>query len=163
MLVGALLAGATPASAADWKYFGSVSLDGESQCFFDAASVARQADATVRAWTQCVSQKDIDAVDIRGKVLDTTGGKLAQGYVPPIARVQRLTANQIITVTGFEQTVALADLKPHTTILYEFDCAQHRSRQIDDGGGAQQKPSEWHNILPAGNGAALLALVCALR
>ena len=167
LTLAVLLAGAAPAvaqsSSADWKFFGTVTLDGENQCFYDVGTIARGEDGNVRVWTECVLQTDLDAVDIKGKALNSASEKLAAGYVPPVGRATRLTGNQIVTITGYEQTVALSDIQPRVRILYEFDCNERRSRQVGDGTAADQKPSEWHQVLPTGNGATLLSLVCGAR
>jgi hypothetical protein len=163
--LGACIASGARAAEADWKFFGNTALDGGVLCFYDAGNLAKAPDGHVKASTVCLLEHEFDTVDIQGKILDETSRKLAGGYVPPLGNAMRLTANQIITVTGFEQTADFGGLKPHAEIVYEIDCRKKHSRELSatflNGGGSHATPGEWRAVQPAGNGVVLGRLVCA--
>jgi hypothetical protein len=84
----------------DWKFYGGASLDGHSECFYDAKGVVPGPDGHIRVWTNCLLQKDMDSIDIKkdfdGKILANTAQKVANQYVPPIATVETIDVNQRI-------------------------------------------------------------------
>jgi len=112
----------------------------------------------------------MDSVDIKkdfgGKILNNTAHKFLELYVPPIARIETIDADQRMTITQYEETANIGDLKPQSTILYELNCSERMSRelsmdfQVNGKSGALHKPSDWRYVPPEGNGARLLKMLC---
>ncbi len=71
LIVGALaLALIAPARAADvdWKMYGTASIDGGVVCFYEGNGVVAPASSTLRVWTKCLLQKDLDSIDFESEI-----------------------------------------------------------------------------------------------
>jgi hypothetical protein len=98
IVVGAQ-AGVAEALSVDWKYYGGASVRGDNKfCFYDAKGVVQRPDGHIRVWTKCLPQKEMDSVDIEkdfdGKILENTAQKVARYYMPPLAAIEAIDANQ---------------------------------------------------------------------
>lgn len=173
----ALVAMITPsmglAQSVDWKMYGWGSdPDGDNFCFYEAKGLDRRADDHIRVWTKCLLQKDLDSVNIKndygGKILENSAQKALKPYIPPIARVEDVDYDKSITISLYEETANIADLKEHMRIFYEFDCRERRVRELSmyiyysGKTGSRRTPNEWAYVPPEGNGARLLKLLCPL-
>src|SRR5260221_9204975 len=106
-LIACVFALALTASAqgadVDWKMYGTA-FDGGGVCFYDAKGVARTPDEHIRVWTKCLSQKDLDSVDIKSelgkKIIENAARKVIDSYVPPIALVEDINFDQAMEVAG---------------------------------------------------------------
>jgi hypothetical protein len=129
MLVGLCATSASAqTSSVDWKFYGSAKLDGDVICFYDANSVSKQPAGLLRVWTKCLSQKELDQIDIEkdfdGKILEATAKKVAHHYVPPIALVENIDFDQSVVVTQYEQTADLGNIQPYIRVFEELDCSE---------------------------------------
>lgn len=160
-------------ASVDWKAYGAASLGEQTLCFYDAKGVVHVAGDHVRVWTKCLSQKALDGVDTKtdhGDLISKEAArKIVQGYVPPIASLQSLDADQGLAVTVYEVTANTGSVQPQASILYELNCPERMmhelSMSIRSGGkgGFSDKPTSWRHVPPEGNGAALLKLLCPAR
>jgi hypothetical protein len=169
-VVGAPAGLAKKGLSVDWKFYGGASLDGDSECFYDAKGVVQGPDGHIRVWTKCLLQKDMDSIDIKkdfnGKILENTAQKIANQYVPPIATVKTIDVNQNIVITQYEETANIGNIQPHTNIFYELNCSERMLRELSIQyvrGSSLDKPSHWKYVPPEGNGASLLKILCPLR
>jgi hypothetical protein len=171
-LVIAMMTALGHAADVDWKVYGSASVSGPEICFYDAKSVARRADKLLRVWTKCLSQQDLDKVNVKndydGKIVENAARKMVNGYVPPIALVEDdVDFDKATMITGYEESANIADIEPHARIFYELDCSERMSRElsinlfVDGKRGGIQRPGDWKYIPPEGNAARLLKLLCA--
>jgi hypothetical protein len=92
------------AISVDWKFYGGASVGGDHQfCFYDAEGVVQRPDGQIRVWTKFLPQKAMDSVDIKKdfdrKILENTAEKVARYYMPPLATVEAIDANQAMTIT----------------------------------------------------------------
>jgi hypothetical protein len=174
--VASTMACAAHAADVDWKVYGHASLAGVEICFYDAMGMVRTPDGLVRVWTKCLSQQDLDAIDIKadfgGKILENTARKVARYYVPPIAAVEDIDVNQAMLVTQYEETanISSSGIKPHSTIFYEFNCPQKMLRElsmrfsVNGKSGFFNEPTDWKFISPEDrNGVSLLKILCPPR
>ena len=132
-LVGSAAASSAQASDVDWKMYGGASVSGAEICFYDAKGAVRTPDKYVGVWTKCLSQKDIDNVDIKhdfsGRIVENAARKMINGYVPPIALVEDIDFDQATVITGYEETANISGIKPHSNIFYEINCSQKMLRE----------------------------------
>ena len=117
LIVGALaLALIAPARAADvdWKMYGTASIDGGVVCFYEGNGVVAPASSTLRVWTKCLLQKDLDSIDFESeigkKIVDSGAQKVTKGYIPPIALVEDMDYDQAIGV--------IRTRKPQTSVTF---------------------------------------------
>jgi hypothetical protein len=79
------LAASAQAADVDWKMYGTASIDGGVVCFYESKSVVAQ--PILRVWTKCLSQKDLDSIDIKSelgkKIVENAARKMTDLYVPP--------------------------------------------------------------------------------
>jgi hypothetical protein len=173
LLALASATGMALASDVDWKMYGFASLEGAEICFYEANSVAHPADGHVRVWTKCLSQKEMDDIDIKhdfgGQILENAAQKVAQYYLPPFTEVEKIDVDQAITITQYEETANIAYIQPHAKIYYDLDCSQKMLRELSvdisakGKRGGTDKPSAWRYIPPEGNGANLLKILCPMQ
>ncbi len=158
----------------DWKLYGFAVVNGESQfCFYDSKGVSQRPDKHLRVWTKCLAQTDIEAIDITkdfdGQIVKNAAQKVAHYYVPPIARVQTVDAEQSVVIAGYEETANIGIIQPRAQIFYELDCSermlQELSISINANGkvGSVSKPGEWKYVAPEGNASSLLTILCPMR
>src|SRR5262245_49773920 len=128
------LMGTTPlgqAADVDWKVFGGASVAGSEICFYDAKGVVRMRRGLVRVWTKCLSQQDLEKVDVqhdfKGRIAASAARKRDNGYVPPIALIE--DGIDFTVVTGYEETANIAPIQPRATIFYELNCARRMLRE----------------------------------
>jgi hypothetical protein len=161
------------ALSVDWKYYGGAAIDGKSECFYDAKGVVQGPDGSIRVWTKCLLQKDLDSIDIKkdfdGRILENAAKKLALHYVPPIATVESIDVTQSVAITLYEETANISNLQPRANVFYDLNCSERMLRelstnfQVNGKSGSRDKPSDWKYVPPEGNGARLLKLLCPLR
>ncbi len=172
LAVAGASAGVAQGLSVDWKLYGGISVQGNEEfCFYDAKGVVVQGpDRHIRVWTKCLPKKDIDAIDIKkdfgGSILERTAEKVSHYYVPPIANVQPIDADQSMAITQYEETADIANIPPRAQIFYELNCPGRILRElsiyIEANGkiGSRDTPSEWKHVAPEGNAANLLKLLC---
>jgi hypothetical protein len=170
MTIASTIPFAANASDVDWKVYGFASVSGPEVCFYEALSVARVLGGLARVWTKCLSQQEMDVIDIKAdfgrKLLHDTAQKVNRYYVPPIATVEAINADQTVMITLYEEMANISAVKPHATIFYELNCSEKMMRElsitIDVNGqyGSSRKPGDWKYVPPEGNGAALLKILC---
>jgi hypothetical protein len=167
------LASVARANDVDWKVYGAVPIpvdQGGSVCFYDANRVIRSADKHVRVSTQCLSQKDLNALDTKGeigrKIVENVTRKVLAHYVPPIALIDDIDSDQATAVIRYEETANLGDLPLQAELVYEFNCPELMMRRLSTYVRPQRrndKPTTWERIPPQGTGARLSKLLCAQR
>ena len=157
----------------DWKLYGFAVVNGESHfCFYDAKGISQRPDKHLRVWTKCLAQTD-EAIDIAkdfdGQIVKNAAQKIAHYYVPPIARVQNVDAEQSVVITGYEETANIGNIQPRAQIFYELDCSERMLRElsisVNANGkvGSVNKPGEWKYVAPEGNATSLLKILCPIR
>ena len=106
----------------DWKLYGFVTVSktsGPSECFFDAKGTINAPDRHIRVWTKCLSQKELNDIDIgktfQGKILRNAAEKVAGGYVPPLALTRRdIDLDRMVTIITHEEAASIALLQPQS-------------------------------------------------
>lgn len=77
---------------------------------------------------KCLLQKDLDSIDVKkdfdGKILENTAQKVAHHYVPPIATVEIIDANQRMVITQYEETANIGNIQINSDIFYELNCSE---------------------------------------
>jgi hypothetical protein len=156
-------------SDVDWKLYGGAAVSGQSFCFYEARGITRQPAKHVRVWTKCLSKADLDTAfesDPDKKIVEATAKKVAAYYVPPIAMIQNLDANDAMVMTGYEEVADLGNVQAQSQIFYELNCPDRMLRElsidlhINGKVGAVNKPSDWKYVAPEGNAATLIKLLC---
>lgn len=158
-------------SNVDWKYYGGAPLDEKmTLCFYDAEGITHKTDDHIRVWTKCLQQTEVEGVDIKkefgGAILENTARKLANYYVPPIAIIETINLDEILTITQYEETADISDIQPRASIFYELNCPERMMQELSISiqaggkGGFLGKPSDWRHVPPEGNGAQLLRILC---
>jgi len=163
--------GLAQAADVDWKMYGSASVPGPTICFYEAKGVTRTPDRLVRVWTKCLSQQDLDKVDIKeeynGRIVERAAQKMVEGYVPPLAVIaDDVDYDKATLITGYEETANIANIEPRARIFYELNCAERTLRELSINiavagkQGSAHSPNPWKHIPPEGNAARLLKLLC---
>ena len=175
MLSGALVPAArAEALGVDWKFYGGAETgDGQTECFFDAAGIAKEPDGVMRIWTKCLLQKDVESVDIKkdynGQIVTNATRKFLETYIPPLAKVESLDSDVAMNIIAAEQTADIAAIEPVSRILYQVNCSGKMMRELSiyvkSGGkvGFVEKPSNWKYVSPESNGGRLLGILCSPR
>ena len=152
----------------DWKLYGlaNIKTSGPTECFLESKGVTNWPDHHVRVWTKCLSQNDIDDLDSQkeslGQVMKNTAEKLERGYMPPLAQVRHIDANEIMVIIAAN----ISSIQPQSRILYELDCAGQMTKelsidiQVQGKSGKINSPGQWQYAAPETNGAALLKILC---
>ena len=160
------------AADVDWKVFGGTSVSGSEICFYDAKGVVRMRRGFVRVWTKCLSQQDLEKVDVqhdfKGRIAASAARKRDNGYVPPIALIEDgIDFNKATVVAVYEETANIAPIQPRAIIFYELNCAGRmlRERSITIFAnevklGSTKTTSSWHQIAAETNVAKLLKMLC---
>jgi hypothetical protein len=165
------LAASARAADVDWKMYGTASIDGGVVCFYESKGVIAQSASTLRVWTKCLLQKDLDSVDfdddLGKKIVDSSARKVIKGYMPPIAVVEDMDLDQAIGVIQAEEIANLSNIHPSGRLFYELNCSERMMRRLstyvrDFNGkeGFSHEPSGWEYVPPEGNGARLLKILC---
>jgi hypothetical protein len=112
---------------------------------------------------------DLDGIIERNaddRIVKATAEKVAHYYVPPIAKIQSVDANDAMVITGYEEIADIVALQPQSQIFYELNCPDRMLRElsidlhINGQIGSSNKPSGWKYVPPEGNAAALLKILC---
>lgn len=172
LFVSALAAAAVAQTTdVDWKYYGGAVVRGnvKLRCFYDANSTERHAgNGHVQVWTKCMDQKDMDNFDrksdLHRKIIEAVVEKIAKGYVPPYAVIDKTVDFDIaMNIILGEQFADLSYVQPITRILYELDCPAKMQRELSisiQTRNSIDTPSGWKYTPPEGNGANLDKLLC---
>jgi hypothetical protein len=165
-----MLASSAEAADVDWKMYGGASVGGPSYCFYDAKSVAHTSNGNMRVWTKCLTQKDLDGLNIKSdigrKIVDNAARKLVDKYVPPIAAAGMIDADQIITAIQYEETANLSSIEPEARFFMELNCSERMDRRlstylnVNGKVGFENMPSDWEYVPPEGSSATLLKILC---
>jgi hypothetical protein len=168
-----MFASAGYAADVDWKMYGGASVAGPSFCFYDANGVTRTSSSYIRVWTKCLTQKDLEGVnmddDVGKRIVDLAARKMIAGYVPPIVAVHGMDFNQAVTVIQHEETANLSAIEPQAQFFLELNCSKRMMRRLSTSihangqSGFQNKPSEWEYVPPEGNVATLLKVLCPMQ
>ncbi len=130
----------------DWKLYGGATLSGPSFCFYDAHSVSRNSTGTIRVWTKCLAQKDLDSVLLDNRMVDSAANKILEGYVPPIVVFGKMDFDQVPSIVGYEEIANAGAIKPQAQIYDELNCLERMSRRLSTSmyveGGADTKVSQ---------------------
>ena len=169
------LIGTTPlgeAGAVDWKVFGASSVSGSEICFYEAKGIVRTPKGLVRVWTKCLSQQDLEKIDVQhdfnGRIEESAARKTDNGYVPPIARIEDgVEPNKASVITRYEETANIASIQPRASIFYELNCARRMLRErivtifvSEMKRGSTKTPSSWRHTPPETNVAKLVKMLC---
>ena len=168
----ALVLFAIPAPAAartgvDWKIYGGTSVDAEVlYCFYDANGVGYTPVHHIRAWTECLQQKDLDEVSLdkeaEGMIIIKNGAeKFAHHYLPPIAGVEDLNSDQIETITIYEEIADISNITPQSSISYELNCSEGMLRELAIRPESKAvEPLDWEFASPESPLDTLLKILC---
>ena len=159
----------------DWKFYGGVSSpNGQTWCFYDARSVARDAGGVVQVAAKCLPQTDMDDVnvdtDFGGAIARNTARKRRSHYMPPYAMAESLDRAQAADIARLEEIADIADVEPRVRISYELDCTKHLVRRMNlyvkvNGKVVRtvDKPGDWTPISPRENSIRLSRILCRSR
>ena len=162
-----VVAGFAQASDVDWKLYGANTVGGVSVCFYEANGVVRTPEDHIRVWIKCLPQKDLQSIELGKNSVDKSVEKLRAGYVPPIVVAGKMNFDQIVDITASEEVANTGVVKPQAIIFNELNCSELRIRELSidvyENGkivGSRDKPKDWKYILPEGNAANLLKILC---
>jgi hypothetical protein len=167
----ALISRAHPACAAGpgWKVLIYQSVKEPEVCFYASANVFR-ASGLRSVWTKCLAKADLDDAvkgDSTGSLSDIAAEKIANDYVPPLAKVKALEGDQIIDAVIDEELANNGNIRPLVAALREIDCAKRRARELsviiplDGQVRSSDTPQDWHHVPNVGDLASLWKLLCA--
>jgi hypothetical protein len=167
-------AGQARALGSDWKFYGGVSSpNGQTWCFYDARSVAREPAGLMQVAAKCLPQTDMDDIDVKtdfgGAIARNVARKRRSHYMPPYALAETLDRTQAADITRLEETADIADVEPRVRVSYELDCTKHMARQLNlyvKANGKVRtvdKPGDWKAISPRENSVRLFRILCRPR
>lgn len=158
----------------DWKFYGGNIFDGVSTfCFYNAKDVKTNPDGNLTFWDKCSSTKQMNAIDIKkdfgGDIVHNAVGKMLGGYEPPYAKYKRMSKEQTTDVTILEEKANIAEVQPKGQAEWELNCEQRRVRFLvlklfqDGRYKSGRGPTEWSDIPPESNAAALATMLCPAK
>src|SRR5262249_40925023 len=107
-------------STVDWKLYGGGSGDVDTACFFHANGIVRRTDGYIRAWTKCLSLKDLQRIDLKKdygrKISENAARKKANNYVPPLALVESIDKDVLIGLMYLEEVANIATIEPNSRV-----------------------------------------------
>jgi len=113
----------------------------------------------------------MDSIDFKkdfdGKILENAARKVADDYLPPITAIETPDFDQLATIIQYEETANISSIEPQSRIFYELDCRELMLRELSiylktkSKSSSSNKPSDWRHVLPEGNGARLLKILCS--
>ena len=172
LLIGciALFAGVCPtyAGGLGWKVLSHQSAKEPEVCFYSSANVFRSNDI-FSVWTKCLDREDLNKAvkdDSTGTLSDIAAEKIAHDYVPPVASLRGLKADQFIDAVIDEELANNGNIRPLKTVLREIDCPKWRTRElsvivpVDGQVRSSDTPQHWRRIPNLGDLASLSKLLC---
>jgi hypothetical protein len=155
----------------DWKFYGGVSSpNGQTWCFYDARSVAREPAGLLQVAARCFPQADMDDVDVEtdfgGAIARNVARKRRSHYAPPYAMAETLDRAQAADIARLEEIADLANVEPRVRITYELDCTKHLVRplnlyvKVNGKVRTVDKPGDWKPISPRENSIRLSRILC---
>jgi hypothetical protein len=158
----------------DWKFYGGVSSpNGQTWCFYDARSVAREPAGLVQVAAKCLPQTDMDDVDVGtdfgGAIARNVARKRRGHYTPPYAIAETLNRAQAADIARLEEIADIAGVEPRVRISYELDCTKHLVRplnlyvKVNGKVRTVDKPGDWKPISPRENSIRLSRILCRPR
>ena len=158
-LVGVMLTICTAAESGEdggWQLAGFSEAPHAVAVFFLASEIKREPTGNVQVWTKALSLSRLQHVyDVKGKdqtFINRVAKKVAAYYVPSIALVKTITADQSIEVIAFEDIANDQDtITPEVRILWEIDCAQSIYRTmsiVTKTGRSSSGPGGWEPVPP---------------
>ena len=119
----------------DWKYYGNAAMSGNGvRCFYDAVGVVETSEGHVRAWTKCLLETDITAIDPQhafgGKIIHDTAKKFIDHYIPPFALVEDIDSDKAMTIMMYEEIADIGNIQPSSRLFYELNCSQQMAREL---------------------------------
>jgi hypothetical protein len=155
----------------DWKFYGGITNKTEhSVCFFDATDLITEPNGQLRVWTKCLSQKEIDSVDVKkdfdGKIIENILEKVRDNYIPPIDKLEIPNTDTNLDIIRIEAISDISDIQPNARILYEIKCPQEMIHELSvyilkNGKVIQyDKPMDWKYVPPESNASRLSKILC---
>jgi len=108
----------------------------------------------------------MEGIELSKSSVDKSVKKLAAGYLPPIVVAGKMNFDQIVDITASEEVANTGLVKPQASIFYELSCSERRLRELSVHTRANgkiassDKPRDWSYVLPEGNAAILLKILC---
>jgi hypothetical protein len=164
-------AGQARALSPDWKFYGGVSSpNGQTWCFYDARSVAREPAGLLQVAARCFPQAEMDDIDIYsdfgGAIAQNVARKRRSHYMPPYSLAEILDRAQAADIARLEEIADLADVEPRVRISYEIDCTKRLARplnlyvKVNGKVRTVDKPGDWKPISPRENSIRLSRILC---
>jgi hypothetical protein len=175
-----VLPGATHAS--DWQYAGYAK-DGNDEIylFYDAESVQRPNENTVRYWLKAMTKANLELYFTKHQnlLIEKTVQKVAKGYVPRYLQLNTVRSHydddeslEAITMeaSSFELIANKRDALVKHKIYYELDCIERKLRILEaisfDSHGDISKQigaseASYQFVSPDSNGDAQSQLICS--
>jgi hypothetical protein len=163
------------AQGADWKFYGEGDLSkGDAViAYYDAESIKRLPDGSVRAWTQCISHSEVERIVNLEEVAKKAARKIKDGYVPPymLSNPKPEPGYDInMRIIGWEAAGNYDVIKPKLKVFYELNCQAKKIRNLstinynNDGGTKTNSDSDtWVHIRPETNSESLYKILCKQR
>ena len=160
--------------SADWKF---LSTSGENKdampdllVFYLNNDVKRLPSGHIEVWTKGLSTKEVtvafNKIRKHEAITDRIAKKLKEHYDPPYARIHKLTDDDRMGITAWEEFANEANMSPQMRILFELDCPGKMIRElsiwrmIHGKSQSSDTATEWSRIAPETNGSALSLLLC---
>ena len=158
------------AADVDWKMYGSATADAPSFCFYDAKGVAVGPDGYVRVRTKCLLKVDLESVYFKGdrgrQIVDNAAKKVAEGYVPPMVAIGKMSVKQAVDVIAYEESANLGDSEERPSFLSELNCSGRMQRRlgsyvkVNDRADFESKPGDWEYVPLDGKEKNLQEILC---
>jgi hypothetical protein len=174
LLMTAVLHG-TEAQGADWKYYGTGTLQKNESVmtYYDAGSIEHLADGHVKAWTKCISRSEVERTINLEEVTKKAAHKIETGYVAPyiLSNPQPQPNYDVnLRTTVWEEAANNDVIKPKLKVFYELNCKTKKIRNLsviryikDGRTETRSETDKWTNIGPETNSETLNKMLCSQR
>ncbi len=174
LLSTTLLHGAE-AQGADWKFYGEGDLSkGDAViAYYDAESIKRFPDGSVKAWTRCISHAEVERIVNLEEVAKKAARMIKDKYVPPyfLSNPKPEPGYDVnMRIIGWEAAGNYDVIKPELKVFYELDCTAKKFRILStinykNNGGTETSSDigKWIHVGPESNSESLYKILCKQR
>jgi len=105
----------------DWRLYGFFNFDGRDvELFYLASGLRRNGDGNIEVWTKGLPMREVTNAKPDKAHAEDAARKLLSGYLPPVARTQKVPQPVLMSLIAAEETANSGDVDPVTRVMWEL-------------------------------------------